>query len=193
MGWTPPSGSSTLPASQKVDRVAYLRHDVTQTPFPTRAADMLFCHFLLPHFPDPAGALRTWASQLRQAGLLLVDEVSDIQTTQPTFRRYLDAAERVLQGSGGDLYVGRRVERLGRVPGLRRVSSRLVKHPVATAACASMFRLNLEAWGANPHAALSPQDRSDLASQLDDLASSAASNDIHWQMRQVVFKATTGG
>ena len=182
-----------LARSQEANGVAYLKHDVTQTPFPTGAADVLFCHLLLPHLADPAGALRTWASQLRPAGLLLVDEVSDIQTDHPTFRRYLDAAERLLEGTGGDLYVGRRVERLGRLPGLRRISSRLVNHPVATAACARMFRLNLDAWGTNPHAGLSDHDRANLASQLDNLTTSTAATDIHWQMRQVVFKATAGG
>ena len=175
------------------DGLDFIHHDVTQAPFPTGAADVLFCHLLLPHLADPAAVLRTWASQLRPAGLLLVDEVSDIQTVNPTFRTYLDAAERLLQGVGGDLYVGRRVEQLGRVPGLRRISSRLVEHPVATAACARMFRLNLNAWGANPHAALSDQDRAHLATQLDHLTTSPATNDIHWQMRQVTFKATTGG
>ena len=179
--------------SAPADGVIFAQHDVTQAPFPTAAADVMFCHFLLPHIANAGSALRTWASQLRPAGLLLVDETADIQTTQPTFRRYLDAAERMLQGQGSDLYVGRRVELLGRVPGLRRVSSRLVTHPVATGATAIMFRLNLDAWGANPHADLSAQDRANLASELDDLASSAASNEIHWQMRQVVFKATTGG
>ena len=177
----------------EVNRVAYMQHDVTQTPFPTGAADVLFCHFLLPHFLDPAGALRGCASQLRPAGLLLVDEVSDIQTTNPTFRRYLEAAERLLKGRGSDLYVGRRVERLGRVPGLRRISSRLLKHPVATAACARLFRLNLDAWGPDSHAGLSPQDRADLASELDELTSSTTTNEIHWQMRQVIFKATARG
>ena len=176
--------------SAPADGVTFARHDITQAPFPTAAADVMFCHFLLPHIADASGALRTWASQLRPAGLLLVDETADIQTTQPTFRRYLDAAERMLQGQGSDLYVGRRVELLGRVPGLRRVSSRLVNHPVATGATASMFRLNLDAWGANPHAGLSDQDRTDLAAELDDLTSSTASNQIQWQMRQVVFKAT---
>ena len=179
--------------SEPTDGLDFLHHDVTRAPFPTGAADVLFCHLLLPHLADPAAALRTWASQLRPAGLLLVDEVSDIQTTNPTFRTYLDAAERLLEGIGGDLYVGRRVEQLGRVPGLRRISSRLVKHPVTTAACARMFRLNLNAWGQNSHAALSDYDRAHLATQLDHLATSPATTDIHWQMRQVTFKATTGG
>ena len=182
-----------IASSEPTDGLDFIHHDVTQTPFPTGAADVLFCHLLLPHLANPAAALQTWATQLRQAGLLLVDEVADIQTDHPTFRRYLDAAERLLQGIGGDLYVGRRVERLGRVPALRRISSRLVKHPVATAACARMFRLNLDAWGANPHAGLSDHDRANLASQLDNLTASTAATDIHWQMRQVIFKATAGG
>jgi SAM-dependent methyltransferase len=182
----------SIARSEPRDGLEFVNHDVTQAPFPTGAADVLFCHLLLPHLADPAAALRTWASQLRSAGLLLVDEVSDIQTANPTFRTYLNAAERLLDGIGGDLYVGRRVERLGRVPGLRRISSRLVKHPVATAACARMFRLNLDAWGPNPHAGLSAEDIGHLAGSLDDLATSTATNEIHWQMRQIVFKATTG-
>jgi len=100
-----------LAGRQQANGVAFIEHDVTRAPFPTGAADVLFCHLLLPHLADPAAVLRTWASQLRPAGLLLVDEVSDIQTANSTFRAYLDAAERLLQGIGGDLYVGRRVER----------------------------------------------------------------------------------
>ena len=183
----------TRARSEPQDGLAFAQHDVTQAPFPTRPADVLFCHFLLPHLANPAAAVRVWASQLRPAGLLLVDEVSDIRTTQPTFRRYLDAAERMLQGRGGDLYVGRRVERLGRVPGLRRISSRLARHPVSTRVAAQMFRLNLDTWGTDSHAGLSAQDRSDLASELDQLTSSATPNHVEWQMRQVIFKATTGG
>ena len=179
--------------SESKEGLDFIHHDATQAPFPTGASDVLFCHLLLPHLANPAAALRTWGSQLRPAGLLLVDEVSDIQTTNPTFRTYLDAAERMLDGIGGDLYVGRRVERFGRVPGLRRISSRLVKHPVATAACARMFRLNLNAWGTNPHARLSDHDRANLATDLDYLTSATDTTDIHWQMRQVIFKATTGG
>ena len=122
----------------------------------------------------------TWASQLRPAGPLLVDEVPDIQTTNTTFRTYLDTAKRLLKGIGGDLYVGRCVERL------RRISSRLVRNPAVTAVCARMFRANLNAWGPTPHAALSCDD-------ISHLATSTATTDIHWQMRQIIFKATTGG
>ena len=42
-----------------------------------------------------------------------------------------------------------------------------------------------------PHAGLSDQERVSLASELSNLTTTPTN--IHWQMRQVVFKATTGG
>ncbi|MEE8581451.1 MAG: class I SAM-dependent methyltransferase, partial [Myxococcota bacterium] len=56
-------------------RVAFHRHDVTQTPFPGAPYDLLFSRLLLTHLKDAPALLERWASELRPGGLLLLDEV----------------------------------------------------------------------------------------------------------------------
>ncbi len=132
------------------DGVEYFRHDVTTTLFPVGPADLMFCHLLLPHLRDPAVALCTWARQLGPTGLLLIDEVSNIRTTQPIFQRYLDMVEKVMVERGGHLYAGKVVAQLDAIPGLEMAFSRQVELPVSTAHAAAMFRMNVAVWGRRP-------------------------------------------
>ena len=171
--------------------VEYVEHDVTRALFPFRPADLVFSHFLIPHLPDPASALAAWSTQLRPAGLLLLDEVSDIWTTQPVFLRYLDMVEQVVNASGGQLYAGKIMEPLIATAGLEVLSSRLAEHPVSTAQAAEMFRMNIAAWSAtrSARALFSAQSIAAIASELDGLAASPSRYEIVWGMRQVICKA----
>lgn len=170
--------------------VEYVQHDVTRTPFPCGPGDLLFSHFLLPHLSDPRSALATWATQLRPAGLLLLDEVSDIWTTHPVFLRYLEMVEQVVAAGGGQLYAGKAIEQLIPGDGLAVVSSRLVERPVRTAQAAAMFRLNIASWGASPAArSIFPAPViAEVAAELDGLAASTSRREIVWGMRQVICR-----
>ncbi len=170
--------------------VEYVEHDATLTPFPFGPADLIFSHFLLPHLPDPATALAAWSKQLRPGGHLMLDEVSDIRTTQPVFLRYLDMVEQVVNAIGGQLYAGKIMEPLIATAGLEVLSSRLVEHPVGTAQAAEMFRLNIAAWSAtrSARALFSAQRIAAIASELDGLAASPSTYEIVWGMRQVICK-----
>lgn len=174
--------------AQPMAGVEYLEHDVTLPPFPCGPADLLFSHFLLSHLPDPRTALTAWISQLRPAGLLLLDEVSDIWTTHPVFMRYLEMVERVVDAAGGQLYAGKTMERAVADSAADIVSSELVEHPVSTAQAAAMFRLNLAVWGETPAAQASFPAGSvaEIAGELDGLAVSQSQHDVVWGMRQVI-------
>src|SRR6266508_3249975 len=79
-----------LARESATNRVQFFTHDVTSTPFPVVAADLLYCRLLLTHLPDPAAALAGWATQLRPGGRLLIDEVDSIETKHNVLRRYLE-------------------------------------------------------------------------------------------------------
>ncbi len=177
--------------AQPMAGVEYFEHDVTRTPFPRGPGDLLFSHFLLPHLPDPAWALTAWATQLRPAGLLLLDEVSDIWTTHPVFLRYLEMVEQVVDAGGGQLYAGKALEQLLPNAGLASVSSHLVEHPVSTSQAAAMFRLNIASWGVSPAArkTLCPETIAEISKDLDTLTESTSGHDIVWGMRQVACRA----
>jgi trans-aconitate 2-methyltransferase len=89
-----------LAAGDAPPGVEFAVHDVTVVPFPCPPADLLSCRFLLGHLPDPAAALAAWATQLAPGGLLLVDEVEQIDTDQPALRRYLELAAAQLAACG---------------------------------------------------------------------------------------------
>ena len=171
--------------------VEYLEHDVTLIPFPCGPADLLFSHFLLSHLRDPRTALTAWISQLRPAGHLLLDEVSDIWTTHPVFLRYLEMVEKVVDAAGGQLYAGKTMEQAIADSAVDIVSSELAEHPVSTAQAAAMFRLNIASWGASPAAqAIFPAASiAEVACELDGLAASSSNREIVWGMRQVICRA----
>ena len=177
--------------AQPMAGVEYFEHDVTRTPFPCGPGDLQFSHFLLPHLSDPPSALAAWATQLRPAGLLLLDEVSDIWTTHPVFLRYLEMVEQLVDAGGGQLYAGKAMERLIPNAGLAVVSSHLVEHPVSTAQAAAMFGLNIASWGVTPaaRAIISAPSIAEVTAELDGLAASTSRREIVWGMRQVICRA----
>ena len=177
--------------AQPMAGVEYQEHDVTSIPFPCGPADLLFSHFLLSHLRDPRTALTAWMSQLRPAGLLLLDEVSQIWTTHPVFLRYLEMVEKVVDAAGGQLYAGKTMERAISDAAIDIVSSELVEHPVSTAQAATMFRLNIAVWGEAPAAKASFPAGSvaEIAGELDGLAASQSHHEVVWGMRQVICRA----
>ena len=88
------------------DRVSFKIHDITAVPFPCRAAEVIFCRFLLTHLEDPDAIVARWATQLNPGGLLLIEEVETIRTTHPVFARYLQIVEAMLASQSNRLYAG---------------------------------------------------------------------------------------
>ena len=174
------------------DGVEYFQHDVTITPFPVGPVDLMFCHLLLPHLRDPAAALCTWTTQLGPAGLLLVDEVANIRTTQPIFQRYLNMVEKVMVERGGHLYAEKVVAQLDSIPGLEMAFSRQVELPVSIAQAAAMFRMNLAGWGRMPTVRdLFPYSSVlEIESELEELTKSTSECEIVWEMCQLICQAS---
>jgi SAM-dependent methyltransferase len=171
-------------ARAAVPRGTFLRHDVRRLPWPRTPADLAYARYVLTHLPDPEVRLREWSSQLRPGGLLVVEENEWIACRQPVFTRYLEVAGELLAGRGHDLYAGRRLA--ATEPGRQRLS-RVYEVTAPTARVATMFRLNLSAWGGHPDL---PQtaDVARLDRQLAELEGSPAQDEITWGLRQLVFE-----
>ncbi|MGH0029132.1 MAG: class I SAM-dependent methyltransferase [Myxococcota bacterium] len=164
-------------ASARAPRLAFLRHDVLDLPFPTGPADLVYARFLVSHLADPARALAGWRSALAPGGRLLLDEVEAIDTACRVFGRYLALVEAVLAERGQCLFVGPRLEELA--AGLEVASSTARTHPVDPRDAARMFALNL--------ATLRPDDRA-LAAELEAIARDGGPP-ITWTLRQLVVGA----
>src|SRR5260370_22398603 len=70
-------------------RVSFELHDVCCVPFPTGAADMIFCRFLVTHLADPADASAKWTTQLNSVGLMMLEGVEHIDTAHPALCSYV--------------------------------------------------------------------------------------------------------
>jgi trans-aconitate 2-methyltransferase len=172
--------------------LSFVRHDVTQIPFPTGQGDLIFCRLLLTHLQGPLAVLERWGTQLRPGGFLLVEEVEWIRTEHPLLRRYLEIQAALLRQQANELYIGPLLAQHQAGEGLRRCLSRVYQLPVSTAQAATMFSMNLPSWKHHPfvqqyYGSIIDQ----LERDLQALANHAISEGENvWGMRQLAYERT---
>lgn len=167
------------------------RHDVLSTPFPDGPANLLFCRFLLSHLPEPRACLQTWATQLAPGGLLVMEEVEAIETTQPVFQRYLGIVASMLRNERTELYVGRALHALEDLNPLQRRMSRAQQLAVSDRDAATMFSMNVPNWRDRPFIQqnVGAAAIGRLESELSDLTRvEGGESSIIWTLRQIVFE-----
>ena len=171
--------------------VSYLVHDAASIPFPVGPADLIYARFVATHLRDPATAIRGWAAQLAPGGLLLLDEVEAISTTNRVLSRYLTILTALLDHQGNSLYVGPALSNIA-APGLLRSKIDTVRRlRVPDRRAATMFRLNLETWQDHPFVADTYGGAAirRLADGLEaEAGASGAAATTAWGMRQIAFE-----
>ncbi len=180
----------TLARRNATERMSFVRHDVTQVPFPIEQSDLISCRFLLTHLRDPQSVIERWATQLRPQGLLLLEEVEWIQTERSLFRTYLDIVAAMLEHQANQLYIGPLLDKLQMGNGLRRRVSRVYHLPVSTVQAATLFYLNIQSWKNQPfiqgHYAASMIEQ--LEHHLRELVETSTSEgEIEWGLRQLAY------
>lgn len=170
-------------------RVEFAVHDVLELPLPAGPADLIYCRLLLAHLNDPAACVRRWASQLTSDGLVVVDEIEWIATSHPLLRAHLLLAESLVATTGARMCAGPLLAGLASDRGLRRPLDRVAELPVPTALAATMFSMNIAAWGDRPVAlGLSAAAAlTDLAAGMTELTRSPAVGEISWGLHQTAY------
>jgi SAM-dependent methyltransferase len=172
-------------------RVSFQVHDVTQVPFPTGPADLLYCRFLLTHLQDPEAVVARWMDQLRPGGLLLMEETEGIQTEIAAFRTYLQIVEAMLADQSNTLYVGPTLDGLTSPGRAMKRQSQIGCSPAAIGRAATMFWLNIQTWKHHPfvQAHYSLGVIQELEEELKALSSESNSDvAIEFGLRQLVFE-----
>jgi trans-aconitate 2-methyltransferase len=119
-------------------------------PLPVPAPDLIYARMLLAHLPAPERLAATWAGQLAPGGLLLLDEVEQIDTDSEVFTDYLTVVVARVRAAGADMYAGPLLGGIQLGDDCRVVADRVATHPVPGPDAALMFRLNLSVWGDDP-------------------------------------------
>ena len=97
----------------------------------TAAFDVVYARFVLTHLRDPAGALVWMIRQLRPDGVAIVEDIDFsghfCYPDSPSFRRYVELYSQVVQRTGADPYVGKRLPELLLDTGLQKVRMHVVQ------------------------------------------------------------------
>lgn len=162
--------------------VTYAVHDVTRVPLPGGPADLVHARLLLAHLPGPLEVVERWRSCLRPGGVLVLDEVEDIEAPQGVLRDYEDLVTALVAAEGADMYSGRLLESLG---------GRCVVHHVDRSVAARMFAMNLATWRADVilRGLVDEPGADRLAAGLSSLGSGPDGPPVRWTLRQVVLSA----
>jgi len=84
--------------------------DVTNLSLPLQY-DLVYCRFLLSHLKNISDLLERWTQILNPGGYIIIDELEDIKTTAPVFKKYLQINEGLINSQGAELYVGRYLDK----------------------------------------------------------------------------------
>jgi trans-aconitate 2-methyltransferase len=167
-------------ARSRVPGARFRDHDATVMPLPGSPFDVMYARLVLAHLPDPLGTLERWRTGLRSGGVVLVEDLEDIETPAGPLRTYDALAAQVVRGGGGVMYAGSAIAGLGG----RRVS---VTVPAATAATIYLF--NVDRWIADGPEQVPRDHLLELRRGLDRLARRDDGQGVSWIVRQLALSA----
>jgi SAM-dependent methyltransferase len=166
--------------------------DVMRLPAEVTPADLIFARFLLAHLPAIPVRVAAWVAHLTPGGTLAAEEAEDILTDEPAFRSYLELARGVVASTGGTLYAGPLLARLGGSAGVERISSNVAELAVAASDAAQMFRLNLRSLRNEPWVRThrTGDELARLDAELGELSQATTAEDVTWRLRQAAFRGS---
>jgi trans-aconitate 2-methyltransferase len=167
-------------ARARVPGARFQRHDATVLPLPGAPADVIYARLVLAHLPDPLGTLQRWQTGLRPRGVVLVEDLEDIDAPPGALRTYDELAADVVRRGLGVMYAGAVIAGLGG----QRVS---VTVPAATAAAIYLF--NVDRWIAEAADHPPREQLLELRRDLEQLVRHDGGQTQSWIVRQLALPA----
>lgn len=177
--------------SKDYPAVSYREHNIMEIPFPTEKADLIFLRFVLTHMDKFMECLNKWSSQLKENGLILLEETESVQTDVPVFRKYLEIADRILESNGNRLYIGDLLDSTEYSPFLEKKTSRLSHVPATVSQAAKIFQYNILGWRKQKFIQenYSVEEFDDLEKKMRSFIKSTDETiRIEWSIRQMVLQ-----
>jgi trans-aconitate 2-methyltransferase len=177
-------------AAAALPSAEFVRHDVTELPFPTGPTDLLHARFVLSHLPQPEGVLTSWLTQLNSGGHLLIQEDEEILADHPVLATYEDMARSLVARRGGDLWVGARLARVEPPRGYQTAVNRLYSHRIPLALAAQLFSMNFAIWRHDPFVVetYSPSVLEELAVELARTAHIERRGEVVFVLRLLAYR-----
>jgi trans-aconitate 2-methyltransferase len=166
-------------AREFVPTAQFVAHDVTKVPFPVGPAGLLYARLVLAHLPDPGTIVERWRQQLRSDGVLLVEELEDIEGSYGALAEYDELSTEVVRGGGGVMFAGRL---------LRGFGGRVVRVSVPAAIAAAIYLFNVKRWLARTPGDVSVQRLQQLELGLSELVDKNDRRVHSWVVRQLALR-----
>jgi SAM-dependent methyltransferase len=161
----------------------FVRHDVTEVPFPAPPADVIYGRLVLAHLADPPAIVERWRHELAPGGVVLCEELEAIDAPEGPLRDYDELSSEIVRRGGGVMCAG---------PLLAGFGGRCVPVVATPAQAARIYLFNVRRWRSGAEAG-APQ--AELARLERGLLAVAAEPDrpdgpkMAWIVRQIVVRA----
>ena len=167
-------------ARARLPAARFETHDVTVTPLPGAPARVIYARLLLAHLPDPLGIAERWRTALAPRGVLLIEDLENIEAPPGPLSTYDEVSADVVRGGGGLMHAGAELARLG---------GRCTAVSVPAALAATIYLLNVRRWLAAPKTRVPQRHLTDLEAGLGMIAHDDGSEKVSWIVRQLVIPA----
>ena len=178
-------------ATARFKQYTFLKHDVTKVPFPVRG-ELIYARFLLTHLSNVRELVNQWVQELKSNGILLIEEVEDIDTEIEVFKKYVHITGGLIASQGGFLYAGTLLADADYHAEV--ICNKQVSIPVASPEAAAWFYPNtVSVWTRERYVLerLSAREREAIAQEILRIKESGhAGKGVTWKMRRLVLKKT---
>ncbi len=151
---------------------------------------MIYARFILAHLNDPAERLNSWIKELNPNGLLLAEEIEDIQTGVKVFNRYLEINKGLILSEGANLYAGKLLAEGNYDAEI--LYNGIVNLTISNCDAAAMFYLNtINIWEKESYVLrnVSPNERQEISNELLSIRDSKdRRKQIAWSMRRIALR-----
>jgi hypothetical protein len=157
----------------------FATHDAARTPIPGSPADVLYARLLLAHLPHPASVVRRWQQELAAGGVLLVEDLEDIDAPPGPLRAYDELSADMVRSGGGPMYAGRALAEWG---------GDCVEVRVPAGVAARIYLFNVERWLREQPPAVEQERLEGLRARLREVAGTDRGT-VAWLVRQLAVPA----
>ena len=176
-------------ATTRFGHCTFIEHDVTKFPFPVQA-EVIYVRFLLSHLKDIVELVNQWTQELTESGILIIEELEDIDTRIEVFKKYEQINAGLIASQGGFLYAGNLLA--GGDYNAEVLYNKYISIPVANYQAATWFYPNtISIWEKEQYVLdnLTKKQRKEISEEIFRIQeSNDDSVDSTWKIRRLVLK-----